>query len=385
MPIGNRLKVATIRGIPIYLATSWFYIVALYAFVVYASLANSIERPSPLRAIGLTLFEGGLFFGGVLIHEAAHAIAARGFGLPVSAITLVFWGGATETASNAKGPFAEFVIAFVGPATTLVLAAAFWLLAGVMDPGLTREIVRQLAALNLLIGLVNALPGFPLDGGRMLLATTWGVTKSRRTAVLVAGYGGVVVGAIMLAAAVITFRSGSGLWLFLGYLGFVMISAGRATPQRVKARDLLSVGTAAEAMRPMPDQIPSTISLSDALDRWLRESPDRTFPVVEAGRVVGTISMDSARKVGARDPLRTVREGMIPLNQTPVVAPTDHLDDVIEWMAGRDALVLSGGALVGAIGPADVERWYQRRFIGADDDRPGRGGDTSAVPPRPDL
>ena len=255
MPIGNRFKVATIRGIPIYVATSWIWIALIWGFAIYTNLQPAVS--SPVRAAWLTIFEGVLFFGGVLLHEAAHAIAARGFGLPVAGITLVFWGGATETASSAKGPRAEFVIAFVGPATTLVLAAAFWFAAGAVDIGLTRDILRELAWLNLFIGLANALPGFPLDGGRMLLAATWAITKNRRTAVLVAGYGAVVVGAALIGAAILTFRSTTGLWLFLGYLGFVMLTTGRGTPQRVKARDILARGTAADAMRPPPtEQIP---------------------------------------------------------------------------------------------------------------------------------
>jgi Zn-dependent protease len=379
MPIGNRVKVATIRGIPIYLATSWFYVAALYGFFIYTGLTNSRWAPTPAGALGLTVFEGLLFFGGILLHEGAHAVAARGFGLPVMGITLVFWGGATETRANARGPLAEFTVSVVGPLTTLVLAGVFAAIGIGLDPGLTREIVLSLAGLNIVIGVVNLLPGFPLDGGRMLQAATWGLTHDRRTATKVAGYGAVVVGVAVLAAAVVSLTNDTGWWLFLGYLGFVMISTGRGTPQRLAVRDLLSTGTAADAMRPMTEQIPATASLTDALDGWLRQYPDRIFPVADAGRIVGTISMESARKVGSRDPLRPVRDGMAPLSQTPVVAPTDHLYDVLEMTSGREGLVLDHGALVGAIGAEDIDRWYRNRSSGADAARP------HAIPPRPDL
>jgi Zn-dependent protease len=378
MPIGNRFKVASVRGIPIYVASSWLWVAALYAFLVYTSFTNSIWRPTPVGAAGLTLFEGVLFFGGILLHESAHAVAARAFGLPVMGITLVFWGGATETRANAKGPLAEFIVSAVGPLTTLVLSGIFAVVATQMAPGLMRQIVRELAALNLLIGVINLLPGFPLDGGRMLQAATWGATHDRRTAVKVAGYGAIAVGVLMLVAAALSFSNGTGLWLFLGYIGFVMISTGRGTPQRLALRDLLSAGTAADAMRPMPDRIPATISLSEALDGWLRANPERSFPVVDAGRVIGTVSMDSARRVGSRDPLRPVREGMAPLSQTPVVAPTDPLYDVLEITAGRDGLVLDDGVLVGAIGTADIDRWFRERSQGV-------ATVSGEVPPRPDL
>jgi Zn-dependent protease len=379
MPIGNRLRVATIRGIPIYLATSWFYVAALYSFLSYTNLTNSRWAPAPASALGLTLFEGALFFGGILLHEAAHAVAARGFELPVMGITLVFWGGATETRANARGPLAEFIVSVVGPLTTLVLAGLFAVIGMGLDPGLTREIVFSLAWLNLVIGGVNLLPGFPLDGGRMLQAATWGVTHDRRTATKVAGYGAIVVGVIMIGAAFVSFSNDTGWWLFLGYLGFVMISTGRGTPQRLAVRDLLSAGTAADAMRPTTEQIPATISLSEALDGWLRRYPDRIFPVGDAGRIIGMVSMDSARKVGSRDPLRPVRDGMIPLSQTPIVDPTDPLYDVLEVTASGEGLVLDHGALVGVIGPAEVDRWYRSRMHAAS------AADPAMIPPRPDM
>jgi Zn-dependent protease len=378
MPIGSRVKVATIRGIPIYLAMSWFYVAVVYAFFIYTGLTNSRWAPTPAGALGLTLFEAALFFGGILLHEGAHAVAARGFGLPVMGITLVFWGGATETRANASGPLAEFIVSFVGPLTTLVLAGVFAVIGMGLDPGLPREIVTSLAGLNLLIGGINLLPGYPLDGGRMLEAATWGITNDRRTATKVAGYAAVAIGAAMIAAAVVSFTNDTGWWLFLGYLGFVMISTGRTTPQRIAVRDRLSSGTAADAMRPTTEQIPATISLSDALDGWLRRYPDRIFPVGDAGRIVGTVSMESARKVGSRDPLRPVRDGMTPLSQTPVVAPTDALYDVLEATASREGLVLDHGVLVGAIGPADVDRWFRSRMSA------GSEADPMAVPPRPD-
>jgi Zn-dependent protease len=378
MPIGSRVKVATIRGIPIYLAMSWFYVAVVYGFFIYTGLTNSRWAPTPAGALGLTLFESALFFGGILLHEAAHAVAARGFGLPVMGITLVFWGGATETRANARGPLAEFIVSFVGPLTTLVLAGVFAAIGMALDPGLPREIVTSLAGLNLLIGGINLLPGYPLDGGRMLEAATWGVTHDRRTATKVTGYAAVAIGATMIAAAVVSFTNDTGWWLFFGYLGFVMISTGRTTPQRLAVRDRLSSGTAADAMRPTTEQIPATISLSDALDGWLRRYPDRIFPVVDASRIVGTVSMESARKVGSRDPLRPVRDGMMPLSQTPVVAPTDALYDVLEATASREGLVLDHGVLVGAIGPADVDRWYRSRM------NVGSAADPMAVPPRPD-
>ncbi|MEX1264293.1 MAG: site-2 protease family protein [Actinomycetota bacterium] len=376
---GKRWKVLTVRGIPLYLSTSWFVIAALYVWLRYEGYTRRSVEPS--EAITIAVLAAALFFASVLLHEAAHAVMARVFDLPVMGVTLVIWGGATETKASAKGPLAEFLVAFVGPATTLVLAGAFWI-GETLTNGLVAETMGWLAGLSLLFAGFNALPGFPLDGGRMLLATAWGVTGSRRTAMRVAGYGGIAVGALVGAAAIWALTSVDTLTaFFLGYVAFILISTGRAMDQRIAFRDQLITGTVADAMREPPPAVPIDISLAQALDDYLRGADGQAFPVIEAGRVVGTVSLESARRVGGRDPMRPVRDGVLPLAQTPVVAPDESLDDALEWLAGRDGLVIRDGALVGAIGPADVERWYNREIEG----RPEGAAPDVVVPARPDL
>jgi CBS domain-containing protein len=186
--------------------------------------------------------------------------------------------------------------------------------------------------------------------------------------------------------------------VFFGYLGVILFATGRSMPKQVALRERLAPARVADVMRPPPATVPATISLAEALDHALRDDPEGVFPVVDAGRVVGTISMESARKVGSRDPLRPVRDGMLPLNRTTVVAPEDSLDDAFDWLAGKPALVLRDGVLVGALSPEDVERWYRSRYEGYRDDEPstwaplsGHGDDGSELhgpsdpPPRPDV
>jgi len=171
-----------------------------------------------------------------------------------------------------------------------------------------------------------------------------------------------------------------GMAVFLGYVAMILISAGRGMDQRIALRDQLVRGTVADAMRPPPPTVPIEMSLLQALDGYLRGADGQAFPVVDAGRVVGTVSIESARKVGGRDPTRPVRDGVRPLAQTPVVTPTETLDDALEWLGGREGLVLRDGLLVGALGPADVERWYRRVIEGKTDDP-----HDANVPTRPDL
>jgi Zn-dependent protease len=380
---GRRWKIATVRGIPLYVSTSWVFIAAFFVYAEYVHLTNDrLDRNT--EALVLSAVAAVLFFGSVLAHEGAHAVMARSLDLPVTGITLVFWGGATETKASARGPLGEFLVALVGPATTLVLAGLFWVIAQQTE-GMASDVIGWLAWISLIFAGINALPGFPLDGGRMLLSAVWGVTGSRRTAMRAAGYVGIALGVGMAAAAVWSFSRQDGFFLFLGYLAFVLIATGRAMDQRIAFRDQLVRGTVADAMRPPPPTVPAAISLLEALDHYLRGADGRRFPVVEDGRVVGTVSIETARRVGARDPMRPVREGMAPVAQTPTVSPEETLDDAIEWLAGRPGLVLRDGALVGELDASDVERWYRRVIEGrAEPGEQVRTEPGPAVPPRPD-
>ncbi len=382
MLTGHRWKVATVRGIPLYVSTSWVWIAALYVWSQYNYLTlNRGLAAGSSEAIFLAVLAAALFFASILAHEAAHAVMARTLGLPVRGVTLVFWGGATETRADIRGPLGEFLVASVGPATTLVLSGVFWV-AHLATAGVVSDIVGYLAWLSLIFAVLNALPGFPLDGGRMLLAAVWGLTKNRRTALRAAGWSGLLVGLIFGAAAVWFIANGGiGLGIFAGYIAAILITTGRGMEQRIAFRDQLIKGTVVDAMRPPPQTIPATMSLAEALDHALRVTPNESFPVVDDdGHVVGSVSMQSARRVGARDPLRPVRDALIPMNQTTVLAPDETLDAAIEWLGGQTGFVVKDGVLVGALTPRDVEDWYRRVIE-------GRSAPTgfAALPPRPDL
>jgi Zn-dependent protease len=383
--MGRRYKLATIRGIPLYVSGSWVFIVAIFVWSNYVNLTENAGATTG-EALALACLTSGLFFGSILLHETAHAMMARSLDLPVTGITLVFWGGATETRTSGRGPLGEFMVAFVGPATTLLVATIFLLITHQIH-GLARDTIKYLAFISFLFAGLNALPGFPLDGGRMLLAAAWGVTKNRRSALRFTGYVGMLVGGLFIAYVVLNAsKLQISVVFFLGYIGVIMITTGRGMDARVAFLAKLQAGRVADAMRPPPAAVAADLSLSQALDHFLRGTKGESFPVVDSGRVVGTVSLASARKAGSRNPMRPVRDGMLPLSQTPTFSPEDTLDETVEWLAGRDGLVLRDGALLGAIGGRDIELWYRREIEGRfdrDSCAGAAGGDVT--PPRPDL
>ncbi len=379
---GSRFQVAKIRGIPIYASWSWLAIAAFFMFGWYTNFSYSMPSSDALR---LAVITGVLFFGGILLHEAAHAIAARSFNLPVRAITLVFWGGATETRSWRAGPLADFVVAAAGPGTTAVLGFGFLYIASIMTPGDTSDAIRMLGGLNLYFAVLNAVPGFPLDGGRMLMAAAWGLTKNRTTALRVAGFGSMLIGVGLIVYAFLSFSQGNpGFGIFMGYLGFVLITVGRQVPARAALHQQLSMGSVRDAMRPLGGTIPANATVYDATERWLRAEPARAFCVVDDGHPVGTISLEGASHTTAGRP---VRDAMMPFSDKSSVSADETLSDALEWVAGHESLVDDVTGTVGVIDVGDIDRWLKAHWsTGTFVERPvGFVPPAGSVPPRPDL
>jgi Zn-dependent protease/CBS domain-containing protein len=204
---GAGLRVGSIAGIDVLVANSWFLIVGLIALVS----APRITEAAP--GIGSWAYVVGgafavLLYMSVLLHEISHALAARAFQMPVRSINLHFLGGATEIEGEATTPWREFVIAVVGPLTSLLVGAVALVVIAAFDPGgLLKLAVESLAAANLVVGVLNLVPGLPLDGGRVLQSLVWGVTKRRLLGITVAAWGGRVA-----AAAAVLYPAFLPLW-----------------------------------------------------------------------------------------------------------------------------------------------------------------------------
>lgn len=183
------IKVGTVAGSDVLVSGSWFVVAALIA-VIMAPLVEQVEPGlGALRYVAGLAF-AVLLYGSVLLHEASHAVAAKRLGYPVTSITLHFLGGMTSIEGEAKRPREEFVIAVVGPLTSIAVGLAALALLPVTPDGLLQLAVEGLAGANLLVGILNLVPGLPLDGGRVLKAGVWGVTGSVVRGTVVAGWGG---------------------------------------------------------------------------------------------------------------------------------------------------------------------------------------------------
>ena len=196
-PNQKSFVVARLFGIPVHVSPYWFIIAGVFIVIYANDLSNSLPGTTTRYAVAAAFVV--LLYLSVLVHELSHSLVARGYGLAVRRIMLLPLGGISEIDREAPTPGREFTIAAAGPALSLVLGGIGWGLAQVVTTGVPGVLVRQLMFANIIVGLFNLLPGLPLDGGRMLRAVIWAITKKPYSATIAAAWIGRILALGLLA------------------------------------------------------------------------------------------------------------------------------------------------------------------------------------------
>ena len=186
---GHGVRIARVAGIPVYLAPSWF----LIAVVIVAIVAGPVLRTRPLFGIGVGVLQALLLLVCVLAHEAAHAVTARAFGMPVLRIVANVWGGHTSMEAVRSTPGRMAAVAAAGPLANAALALLAYALAPVVTGDLSHRLVEGMVIINGTLAVLNMLPGMPLDGGQVVECLVWKATGDRNRGAVVAGWCGRVV------------------------------------------------------------------------------------------------------------------------------------------------------------------------------------------------
>lgn len=370
------MRLGRLAGIP--LGVNWSLLVVT-ALLAYALAGSRLPAQAPgyrpvLYAVAGVLTAVGLF-ATVLAHEFAHALTARRHRLPVDGITLSWIGGITRIDVEAATARSEALLAAAGPAVSLVVAGGLWgLQAGVDAAGggrLVHESIGWLAVINLLLGVFNLLPAAPLDGGRILHALVWAVTRDRwRAGKLAAaagvGFGGLVVllGGWQAASA---HSAGGTIDAFVvGLVGWWLISTARAERRLASVHRVLEGCRCADVMRPVMAG-PGWVTV-DAFLAGIPAGAHAPAPVWmleewgSPGRTTGVITTEALQMVAP--PLRaTVRpvDVAAPVDRTTGAHPGDDLLATLSSSGGSAMiLVTDAGRTVGAIVPSDVEAIVSR-------------------------
>ncbi|MDQ3990978.1 MAG: site-2 protease family protein [Actinomycetota bacterium] len=256
---GKSWRLGRIAGVEIRIDRSWILVAALVTYFLYLELSVGAPELGTALAGALAVGAAAVFFGSVLTHEMAHALVARARGIRVHGITLFLFGGATHARVESRGPWDEFVVSVVGPVTSLGLAGALWWLGTVTEDVLLApapELLRYLGFVNVILAVFNLLPGFPLDGGRVLRSAVWRVTGSIHTATRVATLGGMAVGYLLVAAGlVLMIRENAVGSLWFVFIGWFLAQAARRSRLDLEARRRLEEAEAKDLMSADADSL----------------------------------------------------------------------------------------------------------------------------------
>jgi Zn-dependent protease/CBS domain-containing protein len=370
--MNENVSLGRIAGI--HVGLNWSLLV-VGALIAWSLATGMLPAAAPGNSSGAYWTAGVIsafvYLASLLAHELAHSVVARQRGVRVEGITLWLFGGVSRFSSESSSPGAQALITFVGPLTSLVLGVLFYLLSLAFgsgaNPGLTAATLSWLGYINILLGVFNLLPAFPLDGGRLLQSLIWLRTGDRVRATTIAARIGMVFAFLLIAYGLGTFFVAGnligGVWAV--FLGWFLLSAARSEQVGALIRQALSGISVAEVMTPDPVQAPDDISVDDALRSYVLASRHSTFPTHDtAGRLSGLLTMAALKNVapGARAGT-LVKEIICPADSVSTARPADPVANLLGLPPGCSegrTLVIDDGRLVGIVSPSDINRLLQR-------------------------
>jgi Zn-dependent protease len=382
LPFGRGIQVGRLFGVHILLDWSLLIIFGLVTF----SLATAVFPQwhpdwSPALVWALSLAAALLFFASVLAHELCHALVAKARGIPVPRITLFLFGGAAQMAGEPRSPKDEFLIAIVGPLASAGIGLTAWVLGSrlafpaevaaeqLADPaelmshaGPLATLLLWLGPVNIILAVFNLIPGFPLDGGRVLRSILWWSSGDLVRATRWASRGGQWFAWVLMGIGVWSLLAGGfgqGMWLLL--IGWFLNNAARMSYDRLMVGQALAGVPVADLMVTDLRQLPPDLDGMRLADQLLA-SDQRAYPVAAAdGRLLGLVCLDDLRRV-PRDhwPALRVDAIMTPVAKLHALTPDAAAERALELMAHHDIdqiPIMRGDALVGLVRRRDIVKW----------------------------
>jgi Zn-dependent protease len=362
-------RVGKLFGINISVHWTWFFIFFLVTWTFATGVLDEFysdwtdgRRWTVAVAISL------IFFLSILLHEISHSLVARHYGIPVSGITLFVFGGVSNMTREPENSKQEFWIAIVGPFTSFAMGILFaigYVVLSQVEDG-AAAVSANLAAINMAIGIFNLLPGFPLDGGRVLRSAFWAKRRNLVEATRSASNIGMIVAYGIMAVGILSFFFVSpitGVWLFL--IGMFLRSASVESYEQVFLDVVLRGVPASSVAKQDYVTVSPDLLLADLVEDYVLAGDGRCFPVVVEGELLGLVTLSDVRKVPREDWKTTsVYRAMTPLAELHSVTMRDDLPKVLAEMAAGDfnqVPLLEGKTLLGLIHRADVIRYIQVR------------------------
>lgn len=368
-----QIKLGRVFGVQIGLQYSWFVI----ALLITLSLAGHLGQTNPDWPRGviwlLALVTAGFFFAALIAHELAHAAVAKGRGLPVRSITLFALGGVAQIEKEATDPKTEFWMGIVGPIASALIGAAFLGLAAALGwaPADTPRtpllaMLVWLGYINIGLAAFNMIPGFPLDGGRVLRAILWWTTGDARRSTRIAAAVGQIVAFGFIVLGISRFFAGAGIGgLWIAFIGWFLMEASRASQVQLETSETLRGVRVGDVMARDCPVVEGSVSVQALVEEHVFRTGQRCHIVADRGAIVGLITPHEVKRVHRdRWPRTTVAEAMRPLSELRTVSPDTPALAALETMVAEDVNqlpVVSGGRLEGIVSRAHVLQLLKTR------------------------
>jgi Zn-dependent protease len=364
---GSR-KILSLFGFEVKIDPSWFLIAALITWslatgVFPASLPGASDNMYFLMALIAML----LFFASLVLHELAHALVARSYGMKINGITLFVFGGVAELGEEPPTPRSEFFTALAGPVMSIALSVAFWLVGTALSDlgyaGPVTAVLEYLAVINLILALFNLLPAFPLDGGRLLRAVLWHRSGNLLDATRIASRSGEILAYALMGLGFLSVFSGAligGIWQIV--IGLFILAAAKSAYQKQMMTKIMSGQKVRDLMTRNVFRVSPDTTLADLVDDIVLAHRVSFLPVVEDGALLGYVDLDTVLRID-RDNWITSRVDDVFTGQSDDnrVSPDMTAKDLLDLMNRtnrRKFLVAEGGHLRGVVSMSDLVNYF---------------------------
>lgn len=393
----SSFRLFRIAGIDIGVHYSWLFIFVLITW----SLAEGIFKvfvPGYATYVYwiMGVLAALLLFLSVLLHELAHSLVAKSREMSVSSITLFILGGVSNLEEEPGQPMVEFSMAIVGPLTSFVLAVIFWGIASaingtLLSPGALiggteidtplEAIIGYLGYINMLLAIFNLLPGFPLDGGRVLRSIIWSATGSLVRATNIAAFVGRLFGWGFIALGIFSVITGNlfgfvgGLWI--AFIGWFLSSAADSSRKEVNLRELLGGKKVRDIMGTNPETVTPGTTVEEVVTGIFDQRHGRAVPVCSGGKLAGIVTISDVRGLPREKWTMTTVGEIMTRQPLYTISPDEEVNNALKMVAQHDVnqlLIERDGQCAGLLSRADILRYIQLlQDLGGDQRPPSTG------------
>lgn len=356
-------KIATVMGIPLRVHFSWFIV---FGLITWSLSTRYFPKAAPDLPVAAYWIKGTLasllLFASVSFHELSHSYIARKYHVSITSITLFIFGGVAQMKGEPPHPKAEFRIAIAGPISSFLLSGIFFLMAIYFTGGLV-ALFSYLARINFILGAFNLIPGFPMDGGRILRAALWSRTKDFFYATQKASVFGQRIALFFLFFGLFLIFSGSsgGLWMLL--IGWFLYMAAQSSQQQANLHEALSTIKVKNVMAVNLVTVAPSLPIDEAVDKYFLRYGYGGFPVVDEEKFLGIITLKEIKDVPRTDWKKVkISDILIPHNKKWEVTPDSDAMRALELMIKEDKgriIVMENGMLTGLITRNGIARYLQ--------------------------